>query len=254
MTTAKLVTTPGEGHGLTDKLTNPLYQALTAGKPTESIVAIVLLEPVGCGQRKTAQGRHQHVVFDAVALEPILESTKASELLFHLHSLRDSRTERAGQRTLPGNWPGMEDEERRHRAIEQIEDWADGNGVSLTELGAMWRDYWEIGDGEEKSFGNDGVHGDYRKAGWQQLLQFGYEKDILKRDEPLPHEQREEDDADAERDDAEKACEVCDAKGGRLTDGLCDTCAKNTGTPIPADTVHELNGDKAKAKDKAAKT
>lgn len=239
MTTAKLVTTPGEGHGLTDKLTNPLYQALTKGAPTEPIVAIVLLDPVGCGQRKTAKGRHQHVVFDAVALEPILDSSEASQLLFRLHALRDSRNERAGQRTLPGNWPGMADEEKRLQAVEQIEDWADGNGVSLTQLGAMWRDYWEIGDGEESSFGNEGVLGDYRKAGWQQLLTFGYEKDILKRDEPLPSELRDgdEDDPDAESaadGDAEAKCQVC-GKEPQAVDGLCKGCAKNVGTPVPKD-------------------
>lgn len=204
MTTAKLVTTPGEGHGLTDKITNPLYQALTKGAPTEPIVALVLLDPVGCGQRKTAKGRHQHVVLDAVALEPILDTARATDLLFELHRLRDARNERAGQRTLPGNWPGMEDEEKRVGAIEQLEDWADGNGVSLTQLGAMWRDHWEIGEGQEKSFGNDGVHGDYRKAGWAQLIDFGYAKEILSRDEPLPHEQREDDDPDADATTADE--------------------------------------------------
>lgn len=213
MTTAKLVTTPGEGHGLNDKLTSPLYQALTKGAPTDAIVAIVLLEPVGCGQRKTAKGRHQHVVFDAVSLEPILDSAEATSLMFRLQSLRDARNERAGQRTLPGNWPGMADEEKRLQAVEQVEDWADGNGVSLTELGAMWRDYWEIGEGEEKSFGNDGVHGDYRKAGWQQVLEFGYAKEILQRDEPLPSELREAD--EEERDGDEPAADNVTAIKGK---------------------------------------
>jgi hypothetical protein len=239
MTTAKLVTSPGEGHGLTDKLTNPLYQALTKGAKVEPIVALVLLEPVGCGQRKTAQGRHQHVVFDAVALEPILDSARAGELLFQLHALRDARTERAGQRTLPGNWPGMADEEKRQKAIEQIEDWADGNGLAVpSDLTAMWRDYWEIGEGQDRSFGNDGVHGDYRKAGWQQLLDFGYAKEILSRDELLPSEQRDEDDPDADHvatTDAKAACEVCGKTPKNLTDGLCAKCAKSTGTPVPAD-------------------
>jgi hypothetical protein len=228
LTTAKLVTTPGEGHGLVDKLTNPIYQALTKGAPTEPIVALVLLDPVGCGQRKTAQGRHQHVVFDAVALEPILNSSEATSLLFRLHELRDARNERAGQRTLPGNWPGMADEEKRLQAVEQIEDWADGNGVSLTQLGAMWREHWEIKEGEEKSFGKDGVHGDYRKAGWQQVLEFGYAKEILSRDEPLPSELRDEDDPDADRDSDAK-CQVCGATDQPLTDGLCAKDAKTVG-------------------------
>lgn len=254
MTTAKLLTAPGEGHGLTDKLTNPLYQALTKGAPTEPIVAVVLLDPVGCGQRKTAKGRHQHVVFDAVALEPIHDIAKAGELMYLMQKLREDRNDRAGQRALPLGFPGMAEEEKRLQAVEQLEDWADGNGVSLTQLGATWRDHWEISDGEEKSFGNDGVHGDYRKAGWQQLLEFGYAKEIFSRDEPLPHEQREEDDPDTDRaDDAEAAaCQVCDAKGGRRTDGLCDACAKNYGyTPAPEDNVSELDGAKTKTKAKA---
>lgn len=244
MTTAKLLTTPGEGHGLVDKLTNPIYQALTAGKPTEPIVAIVLLDPVGCGQRKTAQGRHQHVVLDAVALEPILNSTRASELLYELHELRDARNERAGQRTLPGNWPGMQDKERQVQALEQMEDWADGNGVSLTQLGAMWRDYWEIGEGEESSFGNQGVLGDYRKAGWQQLLEFGYAKDILKRDEPLPSELRDEEDPDADRD---AKCQICGATDQPLTDGLCPKDAKTAGLRVVPDQPDEKPGTTAKA-------
>jgi hypothetical protein len=244
MTTAKLVTTPGEGHGLTDKLTNPLYQALTKGAPTEPIVALVLLDPVGCGQRKTAKGRHQHVVLDAVALEPVLNSSRATELLFELHQLRDARNERAGQRTLPGNWPGMADEEKRLQAVEQIEDWADGNGVSLTELGAMWRDHWEIKEGEEKSFGHDGVHGDYRKAGWQQVLEFGYAKDILKRDEPLPSELRDDEDPDAEPAQADAKCEVC-GKNPPVADGMCKGCAKNAGIAVPKDNVTDLKSKKS---------
>jgi hypothetical protein len=246
LTTAKLVTTPGEGHGLVDKLTNPIYQALTKGAPTEPIVALVLIDPVGCGQRKTAQGRHQHVVFDAIALEPILDQSEATSLLFRLHELRDARNERAGQRTLPGNWPGMADEEKRLQAIEQLEDWADGNGVSLTQLGAMWRDHWEIGEGQEKSFGNDGVHGDYRKAGWQQLLEFGYAKDILKRDEPLPSELREDEE---DRDDAaaDSKCEQCGADGP-LTDGLCAEHAKAVGLRVVADGEKPKRGKAATAK------
>lgn len=228
MTTAKLLTTPGEGHGLNDKITSPLYQALTKGAPAEPIVAVVLLEPVGCGQRKTAKGRHQHVVFDAVALEPIHDTAEAGRLMYLMQTLRDSRNERAGQRALPLGFPGMADEEKRLRALEQLEDWADGNGVSLTELGAMWRDHWEIGEGEEKSFGNDGVHGDYRKAGWAQLLEFGYAKEILSRDEPLPSELRDEDDPDAEREPAADVCQVCGA-GGPLNDGLCTEHAKQVG-------------------------
>jgi hypothetical protein len=247
-TTAKLVTTPSEGHGLSDRLTGPLYQALTKGAPTDSIVALVLLEPVGCGQRKTAKGRHQHVVFDAVALEPILDSSEASNLMFRLQTLRDARNERAGQRTLPGNWPGMVDEERRVQALEQLEDWADGNGISLTELGAMWRDHWEIGDGEEKSFGNDGVHGDYRKAGWQQLLEFGYAKEILKRDEPLPHELREDDEErngdDTVRGDGISTCQVCGGEGP-LTDGLCPKDAKNVGLRVVGDEPDAAKPDRA---------
>lgn len=253
MTTAKLLTSPGEGHGLVDKITNPLYQALTKGAPTDAIVAVVLLEPVGCGQRKTAKGRHQHVVFDAVALEPIHDTSEASRLMFIMQKLRDERNERAGQRALPLGFPGLADEEKRLQAVEQLEDWADGNGVSLTQLGAMWREHWEIGDGEEKSYGNDGVHGDYRKAGWQQLLEFGYATEILSRDEPLPSELREEEDPDASDEGenpepVEGACQVCGVTDEPLIDGLCPKDAKNVGLRVVPD-----EADAAKPK-RAAKS
>lgn len=237
MTTAKLLTAPAEGHGLTQDLTDPIWHAKATGKPTDTIVALVVLKPTTIGQSDTKQGTHRHVAFEVQRLEPVLDKNQASELRWLLQALYEQRTSTGEQRMLPISLGS--DEERRKAVMERLEDWASEVGKTGAELEQTWREHFGIGPDSEWSFGDAGVPGDYRNASLAHLLSFGYEIGALRTEEPLPHEDREPGEDAAAEDLAtdgvgEGACQVCGKDAPRLTDGLCDDCAKSSGIPVPA--------------------
>lgn len=174
MTTAKLVQAPAEGHGVTDTITDALYQALVGGKPTRPIIGLVLLEPIGTSQRKTAQGLHRSVTFEAVKLEPVHDSGQAGELMWLLQALYEQRTSTGEQRALPLGIPGIEVEEKRQESMERIEAWSTEQEMTGGDLDTAWREHFGIGPDQDFSYGDHGVPGDYRKAGLQQLLEFRF--------------------------------------------------------------------------------
>jgi hypothetical protein len=174
MTTAKLVQAPAEGHGVTDTITDALYQALVGGKPTRPIIGLVLLEPIGTSQRKTAQGLHRSVTFEAVKLEPVHDSNQAGELMWLLQALYEQRTSTGEQRALPLGIPGIEVEEKRQESMERIEAWSAEQEMTGGDLDTAWREHFGIGPDQDFSNGDTGVPGDYRKAGLQQLLEFRF--------------------------------------------------------------------------------
>lgn len=192
MTQAKLVTSPAQGHGITDKHTNALYQALVDGKPTKPIIALVILEPVATAQRKTAQGLHRTVTFEAARLEPVLDANQAGELMYLTQALYEQRTSTGAHRPLPLGIPGLEIEEKRQAVMERLEEWAAEAGMTGGEFEAAWREHFGIGD-LDYSAGDHGVPGDYRKAGVQQLLEFGFAHDAL--DTPEDEEDDEGDES-----------------------------------------------------------
>lgn len=202
MTQAKLATNPAEGHGLTSKLTDPTYSAMANGKPTESVVALVILKPVGLGQRETAKGRHQHVQFEATRLEPVLDVNQANELRYLIQKLYEGRTS-TGQQTTIDVYGLGQNEERRHELIETIEDWSAREGMTGGALEARWRAEFGIGDGEEWSLGDQGVPGDYRKASVQFLLQFGLTVGAIDNGENV----RDDDEDDIDEDDLDDEAE-----------------------------------------------
>jgi hypothetical protein len=239
LTTAKLVTSPAEGHGLTSKLTDRLYHELANGRKVGSIIAVVELKPVGLGQRETAKGRHQHVAFEAAHLEPVADANQANDLRYLLQALYEARTSTGEQRALPLGLGG--DEERRQALMERMEDWAKDQGMSGAQLEARWRENFGADTDADWSWGDQGVPGDYRKATVAHLTSFCYSQGVLSLDEPLPHEDREDDDEEPGTDDEpDKAtvgvkCQVCNKKSDALTDGLCPKCAQNAGIPVAAE-------------------
>jgi len=188
-TAAKLLREPGDGHGLVDSVTNPIYNALVNGKPTGDIVAIVILKPSGWGGSQTAKARHQHVNFEVSRLEPVYDSNQANELRWLLQGLYEQRTSTGEQRTLPLGLGS--DAEKCAAVMERLEDWAEETGKTGADLEQMWRENFGIGPDKDWSYGDSGVPGDYRKASLAHLLSFGYEVGAIKTDTPLPSDERE---------------------------------------------------------------
>lgn len=212
MTTAKLVTAPSEGHGLTQKITDPTYSALANGKPARPLIAIVELKPVGLGQRETARGRHQHVVYEATHLEPVIDIHQANELRYHLQALYEARTATGSQRPLP--LALGRDDEKRLALMERMETWASEHELTAAELEDRWRENFGAGTDDDWSFGDQGVPGDYRKASLAHLTSFCYSTGVLSMDEPLSHQERtdvddgDEDDGPADEGAADDAAEA----------------------------------------------
>jgi hypothetical protein len=242
LTSARILSTPGDGHGLTDRITDALYHALSNDQPAKPIVALVILDPVQHGGRKTAKGKHRFVSFEVTHLEPVLDANQANEVRWNIQSLYEARTTTGTQRPLPGL--DATEKEKQLALMERIEDWAKQEGISGGDLDAKWRENFGIEPGAEWSFGDQGVPGDYRKASHAYLLQFAYDVGVLSTETPLPHEEREalddeDDDASdegaepdtADSDEAEVGvkCQVCGKKSKALSDGLCRVCAKNAG-------------------------
>lgn len=203
MTTAKLLTAIGEGHGLTQKITDPIWNAKAAGKPAGDIVVIAILKPTTIGQSDTKNGLHRSVSFEAQRLEPVGDTNQANELRWLLQALYEDRTSTGEQRTLPISLGS--DEERRKAVMERIEDWADEQGKTGGELEQAWREQFGIGPDQDWSYGDSGVPGDYRKASLAHLLSFGYESGALKTEALLPSDEREDDESDVDDDEAESA-------------------------------------------------
>lgn len=248
MTTAKFLTAPAKGHGLTEKITDPMYRALTRNESPGEIVAIVVLRPKSFGATDTADGRHQHLSFEAAKVEPVLDVNQANELRYLLQALYEQRTSRGEQKTLPLGLGG--DREKQLALIERIEDWSGERGMTGGELDALWRETFGIGPDQDWSLGDTGIPGDYRKAGYPFLLEFagkvgavnvsGDATDDPDDDASDEGEKPEADvDADAadETDEGDPAvgvtCQVCGKKKNALYDGLCAKCAKNAGISAP---------------------
>lgn len=241
MTLARIKSAPADGHGLTDKIVDPHYHALATEQPTKPIVAIVILDPVENGGRKTAKGKHRVVRYEATHLEPVLDANQANELRWLIQALYEARTSTGTQRPIPGLG---NDKENCLDVMERLEAWATGKGMTGADLERLWRDRHGMGPDDDRSYGDQGVPGDYRKASFAQLLAFGYDVEALSLDDPLPSDEREDDDEDDEEalpaeTDTDPKCEVCSAVGVRLTDGLCDGCAKNVGVPVAKDEPEE---------------
>lgn len=180
MTDAKFVTSPAQGHGLTDRITDPHYTAYSKDEPVQMIPALVLLKVHGNGGNDTAQGKHRFVKYEVVKLEPFLDSNERTDAMWRIQALYEARTSTGSQRPLP---LGLEGEERRVALMERIEDWAKDREIAGADLEGKWREYWAIGPDKDWSFGDAGVPGDYRRASVQHLLEFALELGAEKPDE-----------------------------------------------------------------------
>lgn len=193
MTQAKLAASPADGHGLTDRITGPLYTAYSKGEPIEYIPALVLLKVTGNGGHDTANGRVNHIKLEAVRLEPILEPGDRDEMLWKLQNLYEVRTSNGTQTSLP---IGLEGEERRRYQIEKIDAWADANSLTEGDVSEKWRAAFGIGDDPDANY--FGIPGDWRTASYSYLLQFSIEQGIEKAE---PDTELDDDDLGTADDD-----------------------------------------------------
>lgn len=226
MTSARLLSSPSEGHGLTDKITDPTYSALVKGEPAGTIVAIAVLKPVGAGQRETAQGLHRHVAYEAIKLEPVGDSNQESELRYLVQALYEQRTSTGEQRSLPLGIPGQADEERRKALLERIDDHADDQGWTGAQLEEKWREHFGFTEGSEFSYGDRGVLGDYHKAAWAHLLEFAGAIGAM--NTPEPEASGEPEPPVQEGEDADTPPEVMVDQIGNDVDGTVTPIKKTT--------------------------
>jgi hypothetical protein len=184
MTDAKLKTAPSQGHGLVDRITDVHFASASKGEKPEDLVCVVVLRRSGIGQQETANGMHRSVQYEAVRLEPVLDPNQAGELRYLGQALWEQRHSNGQQKMLPLGIPGQANEERRVALLERIDDWAEEESLSGGQLEAKWREHFGIGDGQDFSYGDRGVPGDYRKSEVAWLMQFALTVGALGNDEP----------------------------------------------------------------------
>lgn len=130
MTSPKLVSSPPEGSGLVPSLVDGHYEDLVRGRPGQNIVAAVILQPVGVSQRRTKDGIHRTVTYEAIRLEPIRDPHDADQvtwLLTRAHDLRHA----GSQMALPvTSSPG----EQRALLLDALREWAAGEDVTQDQL------------------------------------------------------------------------------------------------------------------------
>lgn len=140
MTEAKLVTSPGEGSGLTHTVNEKVYADLVAGRPPGTIAVVGLMVPVGYGERQTAKGYKRHVQYDFLRLEPVRDSHDADDVAWRVTRAYEQRTSRHGaQAELPlGNSPS----EQRNGLLEVIREYASENQLTEGDLDEKWLSYF----------------------------------------------------------------------------------------------------------------
>lgn len=186
MTSARLVPSPADGHGLTETITSKHFAAYTRGERTDLLPALVLLKVHGQTSRDTANGRHSSVQYEVVKLEPVTDPDDRDDAMWTIQSLYEARTSTGEQRPLP---LGLANEERRQALMERIEKWSADTGLTGVELEQRWRESFGI-DPDDPDGNIAGVPGDYRKASVSSLLQFAIEVGA----EPKAADQDDEDD------------------------------------------------------------
>jgi hypothetical protein len=180
MTAARLISNPAEGHGLTSRVTDPLYHALANDEDTgETIACVVLLKPVGHGSRNTANGRKQFVQFEVARIEPVTEAHDAEQVR---HLIQSAWDRRHTVQTLPLDWPNRNDEEQRRFLFGLIDEWAADESKTPGEVGEAWRTYYGIEpDAKDTPAGYAPV--DYRKADAHKLREFCLSVGVLADDD-----------------------------------------------------------------------
>lgn len=168
MTAARLVSNPAEGHGLTQRITDPLFHSLANDEDVDAIPCVVLLRPVGHGSRNTANGRKQFVQFEVARLEPIHDEHDADQVR---HMIQTAWDRRHSAQTLPLDWPSRNDEDQRRFLFGLIDEWAAEEGKQPGEIAEAWRDHFGIDVGTtDTPAGYAPV--DYRKADAHRLREF----------------------------------------------------------------------------------
>lgn len=139
MTAPKLVQSPPDGSGLVPSIVDKHYNDLSRGIPGEHVVATVVLQPVGTSQRRTKEGWHRTVTYEAVRLEVMRDAHDADQVTWLLQRAHDLRHTGGSQMTLPvTNNPS----EMRANILAAIDEWAKGENITQDQLNAQWTEHF----------------------------------------------------------------------------------------------------------------
>lgn len=175
MTSARIISAPADGHGLTTGLLDRIYGQLQRGESAGHVVALVVLDPVGLGQRKKAKGFQRHVQLEIIRAE-VVPADQEQETRLRIEDAYQARTSRGSVMHLPLGYAADEKEEQRLELREQIEKWADANGYTGAQIEERWVDYFAVGQGSD-------VSADWSKGSARLLMEFGASLGALNVDE-----------------------------------------------------------------------
>jgi hypothetical protein len=140
MSTPKLVTNPPQGSGLVPSLVDRHWEDLSRGKPGELIAVVALLQPVGTSQRRTKDGVHRTVTYEAVRLEPMRDTHDADNITWEVTRAYERRTSGGGAQTeLPlHNSPA----EQLSGLLVALDEWRENEGITVEDLDERWTSYF----------------------------------------------------------------------------------------------------------------
>lgn len=206
MTDATFVTSPAKGgHGL-GKIADQLYEPTALNEPTNPFYAIVQIQAHGTSSSQLKDGHGQTLKLLVTKCEPVLDPERSGEMAYLLQSLREERTSPDGQGLLPFAFPGQMDKEKATVLMERIETQWTRMGLTGAQGEDHWRQHYGIGDGQEYSYGDRGVPGNYHKSPVAWLSEYAntigcFAVDEPKDDGPLTEPIDFDEDSLAEPDD-----------------------------------------------------
>lgn len=182
MTTAKLKPAPADGHGLTPRVVDAIYDKLAAGENVEPLVGHFMLEPVEHGEKKTAAGTTRWVRFEATRMEPLTDQHDIDSARWQIKQSWDARHVGSAQQPLPMDFDGRSVDEQRRFLLGLIEDdWGKEQELTQTDIAERWRTQWGI-EGDAIPLDGAFPHPDYRKAAPHHLREFCHMVGVLSGD------------------------------------------------------------------------
>lgn len=189
MTQAKISAKLPESHGLTRRLADAIYSARAKGEPTNDLIVVGRLSPIGHAE---VDGK-QSVTFEIAALEVAPDSYEQDNVRDIITKASDARH---GGGQLPLDFETRSADEQRRSLLAIVDDWAGDEGLSKADVAERWRSHWGIGDGEASPDGSF-PHPDIDKAAPHHIREFALTVGALA-DEPVGDSLDDEDDTDDE--------------------------------------------------------
>jgi hypothetical protein len=175
VTTAKLKPAIADGHGLTPRIVDRIYDDLVAGRDPGTVIGLSEFKAVEHGEKSTANGTLRWVRFEVVKSEPFTDAHEADQARWQLKLSWDKRH---GGTQLPMDFATQNDDDQRRHLLGLVDEWATEEGLTPTDVAERWRTQWGI-DGEDA--GTDGafVHPDINKAAVHHVKEFAYMVGVL---------------------------------------------------------------------------